>query len=141
VSKVSRKDLLLTSLWGDSETLVVNPGTGAFRSRELFRVASPMPTTWRVMAQVSVDRPGDFGMVGSFILFIGTGRALFEVPISVPVNTWNNFVVPGLTFSGLFDMPAAPALPATFRFLAWIAPEVPWDGLKVECEFPNERSR
>lgn len=134
MSAQSREQLLRTTLWGNRDSVHFFGGTPLpARSLEMFRVIAPMPTTWRLMAKILDIRNPGLGWTAEFRLLTGTGRASFEVVIPVTEGVWINTVVPGLTFTGLFTFPTLPPILATDVVAeAWIAPEVPWDGLRVE---------
>jgi hypothetical protein len=133
MSEASRRKMLHTNMWADLEQRAVTVAGGPVRSRELFRVNAPIPTTWRVLAAWVVGNAGNLGVFGRLVLPIGAGRITSEVRIDIAANVTYNFVVPGMSFSAFFDIDV-PAVGDNWQFGATIAPEIPWEGMKVEIE-------
>ena len=127
---MSVKSALQTNMWADLERVVVTVAGGPVRSRELFRVTAPIPTTWRFIGAWRVFNNLNLGVVGRLVMPIGAGRITAELRIDIAANVTYNFVVPGQSFSAHYEC-ETPAVNDDWEFGATIAPEVPWEGLRV----------
>lgn len=112
--------------WGDRQRFVGVIAQGII-TPEFFRVTSPFPTVWRVLALVE---SGDPGLPVAMRIYVGIGSAMGEYLFVTPPGSTISLEIPGQSISGRFETGNF-AVAAPVVFDARIAPMVPWQGLEV----------
>lgn len=113
--------------WGDRQRFIGVAGQSII-TPEFFRVTSPFPTVWRVLALVE---SGDPGLPVAMRIYIGIGSAMSEYLFNTPPSTTISFEIPGQSISGRFETGNFVVNGAQLVCDARVAPMVPWEGLQV----------
>lgn len=112
--------------WGDRQRFTGVVGA-AIITPEFFRVTSPFPCVWRIIA---LAESGDPGLPILMRVYIGIGSAMGEYLFATPGSTTVSFELPGQSISGRFETGNF-ATAAPIILDARIAPVIPWEGLQV----------